>query len=245
MQNHVLAGALLVAILPSLAGAQPVSTAASGESSGRHALDVHLVGTGDDGVLGLGYRYGLAGGSQLGLSLRTGYARTLFSAGQALEDATMLQTVLHARVPVLREGRLVVAFRGDLGLRSYFGPDGFEGDEFAPATQREASAVHVLDVEAGLVASVSAGTRGLWRLGVLATYGTELTPGSEVDRQGALLVSGGSLDVGRRAQLFADLELGGVFGAGGDAAKVLYRSTLGVRVRLGAGSADAAPWRSF
>ena len=72
-----------------------------------------------------------------------------------------------------------------------------------------------------------------------------LSSGSEVDRQGALLVSGGSLDVGRRSQLYADLALGGVFGAGGDAAKALYRSTLGVRVRLGAGSEDAVPWRSF
>ncbi|MEM1414520.1 MAG: hypothetical protein AAGH15_06455 [Myxococcota bacterium] len=232
------AAALALASISSLAGAQ----APAPPDAARHALDVHLVGTQFDGVLGVGYRHRLGAGTQLGLSLRTGFAQRLYASGQRLDDAALLQTVAHLRVPMMREGRMVLAFRGDLGLRSYFGGEGFEGDDFAPPTQREASSTHVLDVEAGFVASVAAGTRGLWRLGVLATYGLELTPGNEVDRQGALLLAGGSLDVGRRSQLFADVEVGGVFGAQGDAAKALVRSTLGVRTRLGGG---AGPWRSF
>ncbi|MEM6790400.1 MAG: hypothetical protein AAF715_22960 [Myxococcota bacterium] len=244
MRDRTLLSRLALATLgftPAVARAADVSDATDDDPPVGHAL---TLGVGTDNFRPLigaaGYRLLLSPSLQVGVELDGGLADRTYISGYQADDGAFFGGRGLVQGTVLREGPLWLELRLAAGAR-YVG-----GAEARPESVVDAGApldesMTVVD-DAGLLAHVEAGPYLTARMGLSAPVAVQVDPGAGLDLTGFVSPVGVAVHVSDAVSLTADGLVGGVFGWGGDGAKLLVRGQLGLRWLIGANTRD---WRAF
>lgn len=182
--------------------------------------------TGGGGALDL--RWQLPRGAQLGLTAEGSRQETVFISGKALPGGSVFDVRAVGLLPISSRGPLQISARARSGA-SWLRDQGPGGE----VTTRGVRTVSDL----ALLATVTHGERWQFQAGPVLGFAFELSPTVELADQAQLLLAGVGYRPAPNLLVVLDLEGGGSFGFNGDNAKVLARSTLGLRVALGGGDA--------
>ena len=223
-------GVLTVALL-SFAVGGPAATAQ--DRPYQHGLYFELQPDNFGFGTALGYRVRTTRGSQFGIELSSAYDDTVFIAGREGEDANAFSTRLTSLTPVWEESSLAFAFRGEAGFRRTWGAQAAGTDDGTAVVPLEDTSSWAVELEVGLLGYMNMHPKAILRMGVLVPLSFEVSPTTEFDLFGALLLVGVQGRVGHRWWLYGDFETGGVGGFQGDGAKVVLRGIIGVRVAIG------------
>jgi len=202
-----------------------------------HVLSLGVGANEYDHFATLGYRLRLPSGVQLGVATRHAQVREAFIAGYAVDQGYLGELRLELVVPVYDDGRFWFGIALEPGAKVYLG-----GDDRDQRADLDDGWGVIFD--SAVLANVRLTDRVTGKAGVKLPFSLEVAPEVMNDRIGTLLVLGGNVAVADRAQLFAELETGGIFGSDGDGAKYLIQGTVGARVFFGPG-APARRWGAF
>lgn len=180
-----------------------------------------------------GYRVRTTRGPQFGIELSSAYDNTVFIAGREGESANAFSTRLTSLTPVWQTNDLAFALRGEAGFRRTWDAQAAGTDDGSAAIPLDETSSWAVEFELGLLGYMNMHPRAILRMGVLVPLSFEVSPTTEFDLFGALLLVGVQGRVGHRWWLYGDFETGGVGGFQGDGAKVVLRGIIGVRVAIG------------
>ena len=167
---------------------------------------------------------------RLGLRGRGLVVRQTYIAGFEEDDGTAAEGLAFGSFRLARFGTAELRLRAGVGVRGA-----------AVDTSRPDDATGRLLTELGpMVFWQPSATWSAW-LGWIQVTDLELSPSTDIAVLGPLLRVGGAARLGGRWSAYAEAELGGVIGYGGDNEKVQVRGALGVRVALDEPSALEAP----
>lgn len=235
-----LAGAVLVSFvvlltwtLPGISHAQTEEQAEADASSVSHVVGLSAGGSEFDATGSLDYRLRHENGWEIGLSAGSGWLRSGFIAGFAVEDGTVTRGALHASRVLHRAPGVQITGYLTPGFRAVRGA---EGPALANDSLSDSNAV---TLETGMLARFRVGPRAAMYTGVVLPFSLEIDPEIMNDVNGGLLTVGGTVAINDSVEGFAAVETGGIFGSDGDAGKYLTRATAGVRMVLGGEGAEA------
>lgn len=229
--SRLVAATALLLLLP--LGRAAAEAADAPERPSQHGLYFEL----QPGYYGfetaLGYRVRTTKGPQLGIELGSGFRNTVFIAGRQGEDANTFRTRLTSLTPVWEDDGLAFAVRAEAGFRRTWDAEAYGTSDGTAPVPLPSSSSWALELELGLLGYLNVHPRAVLRMGVLIPLGLEVSPTSELDMFGGVLLLGIQGRVGERWWLYGDFQAGGVGGFQGDGAKIVLGGVIGVRVAIG------------
>lgn len=168
-----------------------------------------------------------AGAAQVGVEGYVGREREAFIAGLAVEDALRIDVGALLMVQVWEHDISTFSLSLRAGMRRLQSAKGNDEVDSSWAVRAELGALFHHDVH----------ERVVLRTGVLVPLLFQVDPEFSNDINGGLITGGFAVQVHNNLHLTADLDLGGIFGADGDAGKFIARGTVGLRW--------ARDWRHF
>ncbi|MEM9069211.1 MAG: hypothetical protein AAGE52_11925 [Myxococcota bacterium] len=170
------------------------------------------------GGLGLVDVRGRWGNTQLIGEVGFGREREAFVSGFVVDDALRIDARAGILSRVWSQDRTSFSILALAGVRGFFSGEGNAPDTDSWAIQAELGALVHRDVH----------DRATLRVGILVPLVFQVDPEFSNDMNGTLLSGGLALHFGE-VHVVANLDLGGIFGADGDAGKFLARGTLNLR----------------
>jgi hypothetical protein len=216
---------LTLAVAASLGAVRPAHAQMLEPPAPRHEVHASIGASNFGGEAELGYQLSFPSGASVGAAARGAYG-DWFVAGLPVERAATLGGELRGEIPVRASGRRRLLLRGALGARTT------AGDLTNPASGAEVERSLAPTIEVGARAVVAATDDLDVHVGLAIPVALAVAPSTELEELGQLLELGLERRIGDRVSLSLRARAGGMYGYGGDGAKLEAGADLGVRVSL-------------